>query len=138
MTGGNLASNLVAVVVFLRRGVLDWGVALPMAGAQLAGGLLGARLAVKGGAKVIRYVVLAVVCTSVAFITFFALIREIGPDRATLITFVNPVVALFLGYLILDEKLSGAQLLGLPLVLAGCWLATRHPKNVSGGSTTGD
>jgi len=83
-------------------------------------------------------VVLAVVCTSVAFITFFALIREIGPDRATLITFVNPVVALFLGYLILDEKLSGAQLLGLPLVLAGCWLATRHPKNVSGGSTTGD
>jgi drug/metabolite transporter (DMT)-like permease len=70
---------------------------------------------------------LAVLCTSVAFVTFFALIREVGPDRATLITFVNPVVALLLGFLVLDETLSGGQLLGLPLVLAGCWLATRRP-----------
>ena len=72
-------------------------------------------------------VALAVLCTSVAFVTFFALIREVGPDRATLITFVNPVVALLLGFLVLDETLSGGQLLGLPLVLAGCWLATRRP-----------
>lgn len=70
-------------------------------------------------------VILAVLCTSVAFVTFFALIREVGPERATLITFVNPVIALGLGLVILDETLSGVQLLGLPLVLAGCWLATR-------------
>lgn len=62
----NFASNLAAVVVFTRRGVIDWGVALPMAGAQFAGALLGARVAVKGGARVIRYVVLAVVCALVA------------------------------------------------------------------------
>lgn len=72
-------------------------------------------------------VALAVLCTSVAFVTFFALIREVGPDRATLITFVNPVVALLLGFVVLDETLSAGQLLGLPLVLAGCWLATRRP-----------
>ena len=70
-------------------------------------------------------IALAVICTSVAFVTFFALIREVGPERATLITFVNPVVALGLGLVVLDETLTMTQLVGLPLVLAGCWLATR-------------
>lgn len=79
------------------------------------------------GRSIAALVTLAVLCTSVAFVTFFALIREVGPERATLITFVNPVVALFLGVVILDEALSGGQLLGMPLVLAGCWLATRRP-----------
>lgn len=66
---------------------------------------------------------LAVVCTAVAFVVFFELIREVGPAQATVITFVNPVVALALGVVVLDEHLSVGQLLGLPVVLAGCWLA---------------
>ncbi len=69
---------------------------------------------------------LAVVCTAVAFVTFFALIREVGPSRATVITFINPVVALALGLVVLDERLVWGQVAGLPLVLVGCWLATRH------------
>lgn len=77
-------------------------------------------------------VALAVLCTSVAFVTFFALIREVGPERATLITFVNPVVALLLGFVVLHERLSPGQLLGMPLVLAGCWLATRPPRAAVG------
>ena len=68
-------------------------------------------------------VTLAVVCTAIAFVTFFALIREVGPSRATVITFVNPVIALALGVVVLGETLSVGQLLGLPVVLAGCWLA---------------
>ena len=66
---------------------------------------------------------LAVICTAIAFVTFFALIREVGPARATVITFVNPVIALALGVMVLGETLSPGQLLGLPVVLAGCWLA---------------
>jgi hypothetical protein len=57
----NFASNLAAVALFARRGVVVWQVALPMAGAQLVGGSLGAHIAVKGGEKVIRRVVLAMV-----------------------------------------------------------------------------
>ena len=60
-----------------------------------------------------------------AFITFFALIGEVGPTRATLITFVNPAVAIVLGALILDEKITAATVAGFFLVLGGCWLATR-------------
>lgn len=77
------------------------------------------------GRSVAALVALAVLCTSVAFVTFFALIREVGPDRATLITFVNPVVALGLGIVVLGETISVGQVLGMPLVLGGCWLATR-------------
>ncbi len=76
-------------------------------------------------------VALAIVCTAIAFVVFFALIREVGPARATVITFINPVVALALGVAVLDEHLSWGQLLGLPIVLAGCWLAAgKRPTSV--------
>ncbi len=68
-------------------------------------------------------VLLAVLCTAAAFIGFFALIREVGPVRAPLFTYVNPVVAIVLGILILNEEITVGLLLGFPLVLLGCWLA---------------
>lgn len=68
---------------------------------------------------------LAVVCTAVAFLLFFALIAEIGPVRATLITYVNPAVAAVLGVAILGEELTAGMLFGFVLVLAGSVLATR-------------
>lgn len=66
---------------------------------------------------------LAVVCTAVAFIAFFALIAEVGPVRAPLFTYVNPVVAILLGVAVLGERLTPGLLIGFPLVLVGCWLA---------------
>jgi drug/metabolite transporter (DMT)-like permease len=68
---------------------------------------------------------LAVVCTAVAFLLFFALIAEIGPVRATVITYVNPAVAAVLGVAILDERFTVGMGAGFLLVLAGSVLATR-------------
>jgi drug/metabolite transporter (DMT)-like permease len=68
---------------------------------------------------------LAVLCTGIAFVAFFALIAEVGPTRATLITFVNPAVAVVLGALVLDEQITFATVGGFVLVLTGCYLATR-------------
>jgi drug/metabolite transporter (DMT)-like permease len=77
-------------------------------------------------AKVIWSVVaLAVVCTALAFLVFFALIAEIGPVRATVITYVNPAVAAVLGVTILDEELTVGMGVGFVLVLIGSVLATR-------------
>jgi drug/metabolite transporter (DMT)-like permease len=70
-------------------------------------------------------VALAVVCTAVAFLVFFALIAEIGPVRATVITYVNPAVAAVLGVAVLGEELTVGMLVGFALVLAGSVLATR-------------
>jgi drug/metabolite transporter (DMT)-like permease len=71
-------------------------------------------------------VTLAVVCTALAFLLFFALIGEVGPVRATVITYVNPAVAAVLGVLILDERFTIGMAIGFALVLAGSVLATRH------------
>ncbi len=70
-------------------------------------------------------VALALVCTAVAFLVFFALIAEVGPSRATVITFVNPAVAVGLGVVVLDERFTVGMAVGFPLVLAGSVLATR-------------
>ena len=70
-------------------------------------------------------VALAVVCTAIAFLVFFALIGEIGPMRATVITYVNPAVAAVLGVAILDEHLTVGMVVGFVLVLVGSVLATR-------------
>jgi drug/metabolite transporter (DMT)-like permease len=71
-------------------------------------------------------VILAVVCTAAAFIVFAALIAEIGPVRATVITYVNPAVAAVLGVLVLHETLTPAMIAGFVLVIAGSVLATRR------------
>ena len=68
---------------------------------------------------------LAIVCTALAFLLFFALIAEVGPVRATVITYVNPAVAAILGVLILDEHFTVGMGLGFVLVLAGSVLATQ-------------
>jgi drug/metabolite transporter (DMT)-like permease len=75
---------------------------------------------------------LAVVCSAAAFLLFFALIAEVGPVRATVITYVNPAVAAVVGVLLLSEHLTAGMLLGFALVLAGCVLATgRTPEAVA-------
>lgn len=66
---------------------------------------------------------LGVLCTAVAFVALFALIAEIGPVRAPLITYVNPVVAVILGVLLLGEQITLGLMIGFPLVILGCWLA---------------
>jgi drug/metabolite transporter (DMT)-like permease len=67
---------------------------------------------------------LAVLCTALAFLLFFALIAEVGPVRATVITYVNPAVAAVLGVTVLSEKLTAGMLVGFALILGGCFLAT--------------
>jgi drug/metabolite transporter (DMT)-like permease len=69
-------------------------------------------------------VTLAVVCTAIAFLVFFRLIAEVGPARATVITYVNPAVAVLLGVVILDEAFTLGTAIGFVLVLAGSVLAT--------------
>jgi drug/metabolite transporter (DMT)-like permease len=67
---------------------------------------------------------LAVVCTALAFLVFFALIAEVGPVRATVITYVNPAVAALLGVAVLDERLTAGMVVGFALILAGSYFAT--------------
>jgi drug/metabolite transporter (DMT)-like permease len=76
------------------------------------------------GEVIAAMVTLALVCTALAFIIFFALIADIGPTRATVITYVNPAIAIALGVTLLGEHVTRGMAVGFPLVLAGSILAT--------------
>jgi drug/metabolite transporter (DMT)-like permease len=80
-------------------------------------------------------VVLGIVCTAAAFFAFASLIKAIGPSRASVVTYVNPVIAVALGIALLGERPGPGAIAGLLLILAGSWLATdgRLPRSWSSG-----
>ena len=75
-------------------------------------------------------IALGLFCTALAFILFFIVIKEIGPARASLTTYLNTAVAVLLGVVILREPFTLGIAIGLPLVLYGSYLASRKPSKV--------
>ena len=69
-------------------------------------------------------VLLALVPTLLGFLVFFSLILDAGPARATVVTYVNPAIAVLLGIILLGEPLSAGLLVGFPMIVAGSVLAT--------------
>jgi drug/metabolite transporter (DMT)-like permease len=102
------ASLLVTFVIYVPFGVAQWPDQAP------------------GGDTVLAVIALAVVCTAFAFLVFFELIAEVGPSRSVVITYVNPAVALVLGALVLDERVTVATAAGFALILLGSVLATQR------------
>lgn len=78
---------------------------------------------------IVALVVLAVVCSALAFILMVALIGEIGPVRSTAITYVNPAVAILAGVLFLHERVTVWTIVGFVLVLSGSYLVTKRRRD---------
>lgn len=102
------ASLGIAALTYLVPGIAQWPVAGPSVQAIAA------------------VIVLGVVCTALAFIVFFALIWEVGPNRATVVTYVNPAVAVALGVAVLAEPLTPTIALGFVLIALGSFVGTRR------------
>jgi drug/metabolite transporter (DMT)-like permease len=100
------ASLAVAALLLTPGAALDFPHRVPSAGA------------------IASMLVLGLLCTAAAFVIYTVLIAEAGPSRATVITYVNPVVAVFLGVVLLGEHPGAGAIAGLLLILAGCWLST--------------
>jgi drug/metabolite transporter (DMT)-like permease len=73
-------------------------------------------------------IALGIFPTAIAFVVFFMVIKEVGPARASLVTYLNTAFAVLLGVLILSEPLTLGIIVGLPLVLMGSYLASRKPR----------
>jgi len=71
---------------------------------------------------------LGIICTALAFWVFFLVLDEIGPARASLVVYPNTAVAVVLGIFLLDEALTLAIAIGLPMVLLGSYFASRKPE----------
>ena len=104
------ASLAVCAVAYAPVAALQWPHTIPSAGVLAS------------------VAVLAFVCTALAFLIFFALIAEIGPVRATVITYINPAVAAAAGILVLRETFTAGMGIGFVLVLIGSTLATRRAR----------
>ena len=102
---GSLA---IAALTYLPFGIAQRPTALPSAQALASVAILG------------------VVCTALAFIVFFALVREVGPNRATVITYVNPAVAVVLGVVLLHEPFTASIAAGFALIALGSFVGTRR------------
>lgn len=88
---------------------------------------------VPSGNVIAAVVILGTVCTAAAFLLFAALIDEIGPVKATVITYVNPAVAAVLGVAVLNEAFTVPMAIGFALVIVGSTLATRRPADATVG-----
>jgi drug/metabolite transporter (DMT)-like permease len=95
----------------------------PLGIAQLPAGLPSTQV-------LLSVAILGIVCTALAFILFFALIAEVGPIRATIITYFNPAVALVLGVLLLHEPFTVALAAGFALIAVGSFVATRRARGM--------
>jgi drug/metabolite transporter (DMT)-like permease len=105
------ASLLVASVALLPAAIATFPDRIPAPSALLAIAVLG------------------VVCTAAGLIVFFRLIADAGPSRASVITYVNPLVAVVVGVVALGERLGPVSVVGLLLILLGSWISTggSHP-----------
>ncbi len=104
-------SLLVASVTLFIPAVLDFPSRLPSAAAMASIAILG------------------VVCTAIAMLLMFYLVHHAGASRASVITYINPVVAALLGVLLLDEHLGMGGFVAFFLILIGSWLATRGSRS---------
>ncbi len=104
----NGVSLAACAIMYLPIALTHWPRVMPSAGVLVSVGVLG------------------VVCTALAFLLFFALIRRIGPVRATVITYINPAVAAIVGVAVLSETFTVGMGVGFALVLAGSIMATRR------------
>jgi drug/metabolite transporter (DMT)-like permease len=100
------ASLAVAAILLTPLAAITWPARAPSAGAVASTGVLG------------------VLCTAAALTVLSVLIAEAGPGRATVITYINPVVAVALGVVLLGERPGTGAVAGLLLILAGSWLST--------------
>lgn len=81
--------------------------------------------------SLLSVIALGIFPTAMAFVVFFAVLKEVGPARASLVTYLNTAFAVVLGVLILSEPLTLGIMIGLPLVLIGSYFASRKPAELS-------
>ena len=105
---GPLAGSLaVASVVLLIPAAYEWPSHMPSSMA------------------LVSIAVLGLICTALAMLLMFYLVRQAGASRAAVITYINPVVAALLGVLVLHESLGAGGYVAFATILLGSWLATR-------------
>jgi drug/metabolite transporter (DMT)-like permease len=124
---GRLTSMQTSFVSILTASVMM----LPFAVATAPGSLPGVRAS-------LSVLVLGALGTALAFVIFYRLMQEIGPARASLVSYLAPGVALVYGALALGEAITVASVGGLVLILGGVGIASRPRRRALALEEPGD
>lgn len=115
----------------LKRHLTDLDPRASMAASLVLGSVLLAPVAaadlpaaVPSLAAIAAMLALGVFCTAAALVCYGILIAEVGPGRGLVIAYINPLVAVVLGVIVLGERPGVGAAAGLPLILVGSWLST--------------
>ena len=77
--------------------------------------------------SIIATVYLAVFGSLIAFYAFHYALKKISPTQISLLSYVNTIIAIFLGWLILDEKISAAFITATLLIICGVFITNYKP-----------
>lgn len=80
--------------------------------------------AVPSGVEMLSVVALGILCTGLAYLLYFRLVKDIGPSPTLSVTFLIPGFGILWGYLVLGETIGLNTLLGTALVLLGTMMVT--------------
>ena len=109
---------LVLSAAQLTAGALLLGVVTPWIGRQPV---------TLSATVVLSVVALGVASTGIAYVLNYRLIQDEGPTAASMTNYLAPVVAVLLGVMVVDERLSWNLAVGTAVVLLGVWIAERTP-----------
>jgi uncharacterized membrane protein len=108
---------LVLSAAQLTAGALLLGVVTPWIGRQPVA---------LSGTVALSVVALGVLSTGIAYVLNYRLIQDEGPTAASMTNYLAPVVAVLLGVMVVDERLSWNLAVGTAVVLLGVWIAERN------------
>lgn len=69
---------------------------------------------------------LGVLCSGIAYLLYFGLIRDVGPTSALTVTFLNPLFGILWGALFLHEVVGWHTIVGAAIVITGTALVTGY------------
>jgi len=69
---------------------------------------------------------LGVLCSGIAYLLYFGLVRDVGPTSALTVTFLNPLFGILWGTLFLNEVVGWYTVAGAAIVIAGTMLVTGY------------
>ena len=97
----------------------------------IALGITGAPAPELDASIVASILILGLIGTGVAYVLNYQIIASVGATVASTVTYLLPVVAIVLGFLVLGEHITLPDLVGIALILAGVALARKGPTQAS-------